>query len=118
MINEPDPATYPGWSEVKVRNDISATDDEILKECEALLITVLGTCTAGAQNRMRFARGQEWTQVTTDDYAPAACAARSLARGSPTQASSPRGSSHTDPTARAAGWAAPPLGLLRVRACA
>ena len=47
-----------------------ATTETVVPECEALLITVLGTWTGGSQRRMSFLGGHEWIQVTTRDYAP------------------------------------------------
>ena len=62
---------YDGWREVDVRDAVADLSTElVVREFEALLITVLGTYTGGSQRRMAFQTGQEWTQVTTQDFAP------------------------------------------------
>jgi hypothetical protein len=60
-----------GWSRVAIRDALEqATTESVVRECEALLITILGTYSGGWQRRMNFARGQEWQQITTQDFAP------------------------------------------------
>lgn len=66
-----DRGAVDGWAEPEFRNALAeASTDTVVRECEALLITVLGTYTGGSQRRMGFQAGREWTQVTTQDYAP------------------------------------------------
>ena len=66
-----DADVFEGWSEPLFRDALGdATHTTVVRECEALLITVLGTYTGGSQRRMAFLTGKEWTQVTTQDYAP------------------------------------------------
>ena len=60
-----------GWFEPRFRDALgSASTETVVRECEALVITVLGTHSGGSQRRMSFLEGDEWTQVTTQDYAP------------------------------------------------
>jgi hypothetical protein len=68
---------YDGWQELKFREAVADSSTEIVvRECEALLITVLGTHTGGSQRRMAFQAGQQWTQITTQDFAPRAVCRR------------------------------------------
>lgn len=58
---------YKGWSEVKFRQTISTmTAETVIRESEALMITVLGL---QDQNEMRFLAGQRWNQLTAADFA-------------------------------------------------
>ncbi|MET3962834.1 hypothetical protein ABIE44_002768 [Marmoricola sp. OAE513] len=66
-----DDKKHDGWAVTTPRQRISSLSDEsLVKEAEALLILTLGTYTTGYQNKMKFARASEWTQVTLADYAP------------------------------------------------
>lgn len=66
-----DSESFDGWSELVLRDAVAESSaDSVVRECESLLITVLGTYTSGSQKRMAFQTGQEWTQVTTADLAP------------------------------------------------
>ncbi|NYG07767.1 hypothetical protein BJ986_002254 [Phycicoccus badiiscoriae] len=67
-----------GWSHVVKRDALGkTTTSDVIRECEALLITVLGTHrTVGpsqryGQNRMEFqAAGEPWEQLRQADFAP------------------------------------------------
>ena len=52
----------PGWSVVRPRDALRGMDAEaVLRECEALLIALLGL---RDQNRMRFQSAHQWHQLT------------------------------------------------------
>lgn len=54
------------WSEVKARNGLrQMSADIVVRESEALLITVLGL---NDQNTMRFQTARQWTQLTDADF--------------------------------------------------
>lgn len=68
-----------GWSQVRPRTSVKhASADLVLRECEALLIEVLGTgrvlksTSTGRdvriQNSMRFAGASRWTQIRDTDF--------------------------------------------------
>lgn len=66
-----DSGIHEGWQDPVVRDAVAESSTEaVVRECEALLITVLGTYAGGSQRRMAFQAGKEWTQVTTQDFAP------------------------------------------------
>lgn len=55
-----------GWSEVQRRESLDTMSSELmLRECEALLITILGS---GDQNEMRFLTGKRWEQLRDEDF--------------------------------------------------
>lgn len=59
-----DDLKHEGWERVKRRAKPVPTDAEaIIREIEALMITVLGT----TQNRMRFQRAVRWDQLASHD---------------------------------------------------
>lgn len=67
-VDSPD---LEGWMEPDLRDSVeNSSIDMVLRESEALLITVLGTYTGGSQRRMKFNAGEEWRQVTATDFAP------------------------------------------------
>jgi hypothetical protein len=54
-------AKHEGWEQIKRRAKPVPTDSEaIIREIEALMITVLGT----TQNRMRFQKAAKWEQLS------------------------------------------------------
>lgn len=54
------------WSQLQRRDALrSSTPEMVLRECEALLITVLGS---RDQNEMRFAGAQRWDQLQEADF--------------------------------------------------
>jgi hypothetical protein len=57
-----------GWSVIEHKTAISkASADLVLRECEALLITILGSKN---QNEMRFQAAQRWEQLREADLLP------------------------------------------------
>jgi hypothetical protein len=61
-------AKRAGWSELRRKTSISKVSaDLVLRECEALLITVLGS---KGQNEMRFQAAQRWEQLREADLLP------------------------------------------------
>jgi hypothetical protein len=63
-----------GWSKIKPRDALrSASSDLMLRECEALLITVLGS---GDQNQMRFQQARRWDQLRESDFLPGGLASK------------------------------------------
>lgn len=57
-----------GWSVTRHKDQISkASADLVLRECEALLITILGS---KAQNKMKFQDAKEWHQLRESDLLP------------------------------------------------
>ncbi len=55
-----------GWSEMRRRDALRNISSEmVVRECEALLITVLGS---RDQNEMRFAGAQSWDQLQEADF--------------------------------------------------
>lgn len=67
-------ARADGWSETERKTAISkASADLVLRECEALLITILGS---KAQNDMRFQAAQRWEQFREADLLPGGIAGK------------------------------------------
>lgn len=65
---------WEGWAQIERRNEISnAASDMVLRECEALLITVLGS---RDQNEMRFQSAKRWEQLREADLLPGGLAGR------------------------------------------
>jgi len=54
------------------------TSEKVLRECEALLITALGT---REQNQMRFQEARPWRQLRRDDFLPGGLGRRAEASG-------------------------------------
>ncbi|HVV77178.1 MAG TPA: hypothetical protein VHC43_14200 [Mycobacteriales bacterium] len=74
-----DDRSLPGWSKIKPREALrNMSADLVLRECEALLITVLGS---DAQNQMNFQHAQRWEQLRESDFLPGGIAARVAADG-------------------------------------
>lgn len=70
------------WQDPVFRNAVAeSTTEVVVRECEALLITVMGTFTGGSQRRMAFQAGEEWTQFTTQDFAPGGVCRRVASAG-------------------------------------
>lgn len=58
---------YDGWSELHRRDTVrNVSSETVLRECEALLIAVLGS----RQNQMKFMAAHRWNQVTDYDMTP------------------------------------------------
>ncbi|PPA60418.1 hypothetical protein BAW75_01290 [Micromonospora chalcea] len=56
-----------GWKVINQREQpVPSTGETVIREVEALLITVLG---ARRQNQMKFVGAQRWNQVTESDAA-------------------------------------------------
>lgn len=97
-----DSESFDGWSELVLRDAVAESSaDSVVRECESLLITVLGTYTSGSQKRMAFQTGpEEWTQVTTADLAPGKVCRRVAVEASRTVGVHPTtGTSHAGPVA-------------------
>lgn len=59
------PSRRTGWAEISRRDALRNMSAElVLRECEALLITILGS---GDQNEMRFIEGSKWHQLREGD---------------------------------------------------
>lgn len=81
---------FEGWGQVRRRDAIKSLSGEVvLRECEALLIQVLGsarvlkwvetsTATRGVrgQNEMRFVQAEKWEQLREADFQPGGIARR------------------------------------------
>lgn len=75
-----------GWSDLRRRTSLATVSSEVvLRECEALLITVLGS---RDQNAMRFQDGERWEQLREADFLPGGIALKVNSDG------------YTDPTLR------------------
>jgi hypothetical protein len=63
-----------GWSSVRRREALrSASAEMVVRECESLLISILGSTT---QNQMRFSRAEKWGQLLPLDFVPRGLATR------------------------------------------
>jgi hypothetical protein len=63
-----------GWSRLQKKTAVSkASADLVLRECEALLITILGS---KEQNEMRFQSAKSWTQLREADLFPGGIAGK------------------------------------------
>jgi len=61
-----------GWSVVKRRDAVrNVSSETVLRECEALLITILGS---RDQNAMRFQGATKWSQLRESDFLPSGIA--------------------------------------------
>lgn len=70
---------HPGWSHVRRRDALKNVSSElVLRECEALLITILGS---RDQNEMRFQEAQRWEQLRESDFLPRGIARKVSADG-------------------------------------
>lgn len=68
-----------GWSQLKPREALrNMSSDLVLRECEALLITVLGS---DAQNQMQFQQAKRWEQLREADFLPGGIAGRVASEG-------------------------------------
>jgi len=73
-IDDIAPDRLDGWSKLRPREKLPGmTSETILRECEALLITILGS---KDQNAMRFQRARQWHQLTEADFLPSGIARR------------------------------------------
>ena len=54
------------------------TSEKVLRECEALLITALGT---REQNQMRFQEARRWRQLRREDFLPGGLGRKAEAGG-------------------------------------
>lgn len=72
-----DDVTLPddgGWACIDRRNSLdNMSTESVLRECEALLITVLGSRN---QNSMRFQQAERWEQLREIDFRPGGVARR------------------------------------------
>jgi hypothetical protein len=67
-------ADLDGWSVIDRKSSIAkASADLVLRECEALLITILGS---KGQNEMRFQSARRWEQLREADYLPGGIAGK------------------------------------------
>ena len=67
------------WSRVHRRAALRNISSEmVLRECEALLITALGT---GDQNQMRFQEARRWEQLRREDFLPGGLGRKAEASG-------------------------------------
>jgi hypothetical protein len=72
-------STPDGWSAVRRRQALGRiSSDLVLRECEALLITILGS---RDQNEMRFQAAQRWHQLRESDFLPRGIGRRVSAAG-------------------------------------
>jgi hypothetical protein len=67
-LDDVEAGSLDGWCQVRRRDALRGLSSElVLRECEALLITVLGPRN---QNEMRFLHGQRWEQLREEDFLP------------------------------------------------
>lgn len=63
-----DVSVQTGWSKLRRRDALkSITSEMVLRECEALLITVMGS---RGQNVTRFQEAKRWAQLSEADFVP------------------------------------------------
>jgi hypothetical protein len=71
--------SFDSWSRVQRRAALrNISSENVLRECEALLITALGT---REQNQMRFQEARRWRQLRREDFLPGGLARRADAGG-------------------------------------
>jgi hypothetical protein len=78
-LDQVKPDKDDGWSTVHPRGTLGNMPSElILRECEALLITILGTT---HQNKMRFQEAKCWQQLREGDFLPGGIARKVSSEG-------------------------------------